>query len=156
MLDYEKLFDRFQPDFVKMLLNQACIPEGIARRLFYLYSHLRRYIRVADTYGAAVKQTNGIGQGCSLSIVIANLYVTTLSKFLGHRHPMIEMGAFLGDRNFTTDNVDELVRVLLSVQEFDEFAGHSTNLGKSTVFANNQKMRNAIKKRVVKGNKVPM
>ena len=37
LLDYEKLFDRFEPRLVKGLLLAAGMPEGIANQMMYLY-----------------------------------------------------------------------------------------------------------------------
>ena len=151
LLDYEKFFDRFHPDLIRGLLERSGLPAGIAAQLHFLYSDLRRYIRVAGTYGAVVHQTNGIGQGCSLSIIIANLYVATLFRYLRDLFPGIEIGAFLDDRNITTDSVESMTKVLNAVKEFDKVAGHNTNLTKSFVFASNQSTRDNLRKHKILG-----
>ena len=106
-----------------------------------MYTHLQRYIRVAGTYGSVIRQTNGIGQGCSLSILIANLYVATLFNFLKDNNDELEFGAFLDDRNVTTKSIPSLMEALGQISEFDAIAGHKTNITKSTVFANSQNLR---------------
>ena len=156
MLDYGKLFDRFQPDLVRGILMESGCPPGIARQLHYLYTNLKRYIRVAGTYGAVVEQTNGVGQGCSMSIIVANLYVTTLFRFLKCKFPDIELGAFLDDRNFTARDIGQLVKVLEATAEFDATAGHKTNLTKSTIFGNSPVLRKELKSVSVNGQSTPV
>jgi hypothetical protein len=156
LLDYEKFFDLFQPEFVANLLRTAGIPEGIAKQILFLYSRLTRYIKVADTYGAVIKQFNGIGQGCSLSIIIANLYVCTLLRFLRAQCPESEVGAFLDDRNITAKTIPELLEALEAIRKFDKAAGHCTNLNKSTVFSNSQKTRHTLRKVTVEGKELPV
>ena len=77
MLDYEKFFDRFHPELVRGLLMESGFPPGVAKQFHFLYTNLKRYIKVAGTYGAVVAQSSGVGQGCSMSIIVANLYGAT-------------------------------------------------------------------------------
>ena len=100
-------------------MEKSGLPPGIAAQLHFLYSDLRRYIKVAGTYGAVIHQSNGIGQGCSISIIIANLYVATLFRCLREHFPEIEMGAFLDDRNITANSVESMRQVLDNVKQSD-------------------------------------
>ena len=61
LLDYEKLFDLFQPDFVRGMLEVVGTPKGISQQRHHLCTHLQRYIRVVGTYGGVICQTNGVG-----------------------------------------------------------------------------------------------
>ena len=151
LLDYEKFFDMFHPSLVRGMLEKAGCPPGIAAQLHFLYTNLRRYIRVAGTYGAVIAQTNGIGQGCSLSIIVANLYVATLFKFLRANFEGIDMGAFLDDRNITTDTIEKMINALAAVERFDKTAGHRTNFAKSCIFASEQKIRDTLRKKRLAG-----
>ena len=150
-LDYEKFFDRFHPSLVRGLLEKSGLPPGIASQLHFLYTNLQRYIRVVDTYGAVIPQTNGIGQGCSLSLIVANLYVATLFNLLTATFPEVDLGAFLDDRNITTTSTERMVQVLEATKQFDNTAGHKTNLSKSYVFANTQSTRDQLRKHNVMG-----
>jgi hypothetical protein len=47
-----------------------------------MMENLNRYLRVGGHFDAVFSRTNGIPQGCSLSLLIANLYVTTLFNML--------------------------------------------------------------------------
>ena len=156
LLDYEKFFDRFHPNLVRGMMLKAGIPQGIAEQLHSLYCNLKRYVRVAGSYGAVIEQTNGIGQGCSLSIIIANLYVATLFRLLRSKFPELQMGAFLDDRNFTSDNECQLMKAIVATRSFDRAAGHNTNLKKSAVFANEQRIRDSMRKTTLDGNQLPV
>ena len=147
-LDYEQCVDIFQSQFVKGILVEA------GSQILSMHSQLTRYMRVADTHGVAIQQTNGLGQGCSLSITIANLYVSTLLRFLRSTFPNIETGAFLHDRNITTQSLLELMQALEAVRRLDQTAGHCTNIGKSTIFTNNQSARKTLRNITMEGKKL--
>ena len=87
-----------------------------------------------------------MGQGCSLSIITANPYVATLFNMLKEQFPDAELGAFLDDRNITTDSIERMMEVLEATKDFDRVAGHNTNLTKSFVFASHQDMRDTLRK----------
>jgi exonuclease III len=145
LLDYQKFFDMFPPAVAAGLLRAAGAPEGVVKQTRYLYDRLNRYIRVAGTYGAVIRSSNGIGQGCTISIVIANLFVATLCRYLRARHPNINIAAFIDDRNITATSIDDLLRALGDIKRFDEAAGHCTHLGKSVFFATEDADRNRLR-----------
>ena len=66
------------------------------------------------------------------------------------------MGAFLDDRNVATKDIEELMRILDAMQHFDDMVGHKTNIGKSTVFANYQKMHGELRKLTIAAKKLPV
>ena len=112
---------------------KAGLPSGIANQLHGMYSNLKRYICIVGTYGAVIEQANGVGQGCSISIVIPNLYVATLFRFLRASFPNLQMGAFLDDRNLTTESEEEFMKAMPAITTSEKQIGHSANLGKSVV-----------------------
>ena len=107
---------------VQGLLMHAGLPSIIASQIHFLHTRLKRYIMVVGSYVGVIQQTNGVGQGCSLSIDIANLYVTTFFRYVQHSFPDIEMGAFVDDRNVTTKSIDDLLHILDGIQKFDQIA----------------------------------
>ncbi len=145
LLDYVKFFDLFHPDLAHLLLERAGLPPQLVSQLTSLYSGLTRYIRVAGTYGAVVRQTNGCPQGCSFSLFIANLYVTMLFRYIEHEYPEASMGAFLDDRNIRLADVPKLKEIIEKVCAFDRMAGHNTNVEKSAVFANSNALREELR-----------
>ena len=51
-LDYEKLFDLCHPRLVHGMLKKAGLPKTLCDQMLFIGLNLRRYIRVALTYGA--------------------------------------------------------------------------------------------------------
>ncbi len=151
LLDYSKFFDRFCPYLVRGLLMTAGAPRGLADQLFYIISNLRRYIRVAGTYGAVISQCNGAGQGCSMSILVANLYVATLLNFLRAEHSSTEVAAFLDDRNMVAETVKDLLDAVNATRRFDTAAGHSTNVDKTALFATSPTDRDNLRRSAIDG-----
>ncbi len=145
LLDYSKFFDRFHPELIKELLIRAGAPPTLANQLHFIYSRLRRYVKVADSLGAVILQNNGAAQGCSLSIVIANIYVATLFRYLRATHPEVDLGAFLDDRNMTASTVEKLEAAVRATSEFDRWAGHKTNVEKSVAFATRSQDKKKLK-----------
>ncbi len=144
-LDYAMLFDLFHLALVSGLLDRSGAPPTLAKQMEYTYRHLKRYIRVADSYGAVIQQSNGVGQGCTLSIVVANLYVATLFRYLRWKFLDVEVAAFLDDRNMTTETVERLVEAVAATGRFDEAAGHKTNVDKSSAFATEARDRDRLR-----------
>ena len=118
-----------------------------------LYSNQKRYFKVGGSYGAVIAQANGCPQGCSFSLFLANIYVSALFNFLEDKHPGVRLGAFIDDRNVRHKSADELASVLADVCRFDQAAGHTTNILKSTVFANTVDNRRKLKHINIDGNK---
>ncbi len=154
LLDYAKFFDMFHPDVVVGLMERSGAPPSLARQMGFIGARLNRYIRVADSFGGVIRQSNGVGQGCSLSIVVANLYVATLFRYLRSQFPDVELAAFLDDRNMTADTVGRLAEAVRATKHFDEAAGHRTNLDKSAAFATEPRDRDALRNLTIRGEKM--
>ena len=92
LLDYIKFFDYFDVDFAWNLMIDAGFPSDVALQIANLMSEIIRYLKVGGHFDAKMLGCNGIPQGCSLSIMIANIYVTTLFNMLTHHYDGIEMG----------------------------------------------------------------
>ncbi len=146
LLDYEKFFDLFHPELAELLLSKAGIPRKLAAQLRFLYSSLHRYLKVAGTYGAVIRQENGCPQGCSFSLLVANIYVSTLFNYIQHHHPEVSLGAFIDDRNLRARSPAELQEALTRICRFDRAAGHTTNINKSAVFASDETLRQQVAK----------
>ncbi len=156
LLDYEKCFDLFDPALAQVLFTAAGLPRNLAAQMTSMYSRLTRYIKVAGTYGATIRQTNGCPQGCSFSLLLANLYVSTLFYYLEREFPQAGLGAYLDDRNLRHHDPDELKRMLDRVCEFDKHAGHRTNIGKSALFGNTKQLREQLRQIQIDGQSPPI
>ncbi len=81
-----------------------------------------------------------------MSILAANLYVATLLNYLRANFLAAEIAAFLDDRNVVTQGVQSLLEVLAAIKEFDDTAGHLTNVEKTAIFAIDAKEREELRR----------
>ncbi len=112
------------------------LPPNLARQWQTLYTQLVRYIKVHGAFSKPFHTTNGIGQGDSISILIANMWVTMQFTMIRELHPRVQMGAYLDDRNLIASNYWDIHQSIICGMEMDEAGGHVTNIGKSAVHAN--------------------
>ena len=72
-LDYEKCFDRLPHGILLSLAGKAGMDPCILRPLAAIYSSLDRRFKVGGRLGLPFRPTNGILQGCPLSVILINL-----------------------------------------------------------------------------------
>ena len=71
-LDYTKCFDRVPHEVMLRLVSEMGLPLLLVRPIRAMYQGLRRRFRVGASVGQAFLSTNGILQGCPLSVVLFN------------------------------------------------------------------------------------
>ena len=74
--------DLFDHEFIFSLLVEMGFPPNRAAQLKHLYAHRSMYMTVGDCFGMPWEECNGLGQGCSQSVLAANAYVSTLFRHL--------------------------------------------------------------------------
>ena len=72
-LDYVKCFDRIPQAVFLRVARELGVDQGTLRALAAMYRQLRRAFRLAGSLGEWWRATNGILQGCPLSLVLTNL-----------------------------------------------------------------------------------
>ena len=75
-IDYVKCFDLIAQAIVLALAFELGMDPGVARALRAMYKQLRRAFKVALCLGAWWRATNGILQGCPLSVIPVNVLTT--------------------------------------------------------------------------------
>ena len=95
-----------------------------------MFTHLNvnaeRHIKIGNTYGDAMDISNGLGQGDSLALMTAIMYVAIQHRFIAKRFPLIRMSSVIDDRNLR-GKLDDLQLAIQEVSKFDDLAGHFTN-----------------------------
>ena len=79
-IDYVKCFDLIPQAVVLALALELGMDPGVARALGAMYKQLRQAFKVAGCLGAWWRATNGIPQGCPLSVILVNV-LTTIWKW---------------------------------------------------------------------------
>ena len=100
-----------------------------------LASGIIRYIKVANGYGAVMTKRNGVPEGCSLSLIVANIYVTTLFRMLDDKFPGIRLGAIIDDRNYRHSDPNVIIQAVNATTEYDTMAGHVNNIDKTMLWS---------------------
>ena len=75
-LDYVKCFDLIPQAVVLRVGQELGLEPGILRALTGMYRQLRRAFKVSGCLGSWWRATNGILQGCPLSVILINLLTT--------------------------------------------------------------------------------
>ena len=75
-LDYVKCFDLIPQAVVLRVGQELGMEPGILRALTGMYRQLRRAFKVSGCLGSWWRATNGILQGCPLSVILINLLTT--------------------------------------------------------------------------------
>ena len=129
-MDYDKLFDKFDPDFLPHLNEAMGIPPGITFLFKDLYNNIQRRFRIGKHNGS----NRGGGQGDSLWLLDAIIITSIQFKMIEATFPTVKLGIVVDDRNFRgpTD------KVILAVQEalkYDKMASLDNNIKKFIALA---------------------
>ena len=150
-LDYTKYFDFFSYEFTWSFLQRIGWPPRVLALMRPLYAGLTRVLKIGSSFGEPFRPTNGVGQGCSLSLGIVNAMVTLWMLVIQEKDPTCRAGAIIDDRNVRTNTCDQLRSVLTESAHFDELSGHSMNTSKTVVFSTSVKGRKQLSKLRVRG-----
>ena len=91
-LDYAKFFDSMPWELLFKLAEWWGMPPGILKSMRSLYNSMLSYFRINGHYGEAWGRTNGFAQGCSLSILFANMFGSLWAKIMTNRAPAVRNG----------------------------------------------------------------
>ena len=90
MLDYCKFFDVFDIicncELFKKIGLQGQRPDMVT----HLYLNLHRYIKLGSSYGPLIRPSNGLGQGDSISLLLAPALVSVQFKMLDNQFPNLQ------------------------------------------------------------------
>ena len=147
-LDKSKCFDRVVPAHVAALFLAFGIDKGMVNMFIKLYQGLHRHLFYKNWASReSTTITNGVAQGCSLSLVAINVYSKVWTCLLRHL-PEITAKAFVDDAYIWTrfQNQDVLAKALQVTEIWDLLVGQQLNKEKSTMWGTTQPARAAMKK----------
>ena len=135
LLDYAKCFDRLPHSIMLNLAKAMGAPPRLLSPLSRMYHSLRRRFKFNGSVGAEFHATNGIFQGCPLSVVLLNLLVCIWANVITTETPAIPM-AYADDA--TTIGARAAVEQAGSLTtEFCNLTGQLLNVKKCVGFAVN-------------------
>ena len=141
----------FTPEFVAGLpLGIGCPSDFVSLYIVLITSIIRR-IKIGGTFSRPFSPTNGVGQGCSISLLVTNAFVTVYFNVLDRSYSSLALGALIDDRNIRHSSVDVVLSVARDTADFDSAAGQVTNLDKSIFFSNCPVARRKLKGSSING-----
>eukprot|EP00973_Karenia_brevis_P081077 11244111-Karenia_brevis.AAC.1 len=99
-----------------------------------MYGGLQRRFRTAGGLGQAFVSTNGVLQGCPLSVVLLNALVAVWAKAVQSKVPTSQPEAFADDTQVLTKTRRDVSLVAETTQDFARRSGQTLSVKKSYAF----------------------
>ena len=135
LFDYAKCFDRVPQQLLFWVAEETGLHERLLRGMRSVYDGMRRRFKTGQGLGADWAATNGILQGCPLSVVALNLLVALWANAVAEEAPEAVARAFADDTGARAkgDRAPEVIgRVIRITEEYAELSDQELN-GKKTV-----------------------
>ena len=100
-LDYSKCFDRIPITIVLRLAERIGMDARLLKAIKGMFDQLQRRFRVNGAVGKPFTSTNGILQGCPLSVIFLNLLICVWIRAVKEEVPGAELHAFADDTGAT-------------------------------------------------------
>ena len=81
-MDYTKCFDLIPQAISIAMLDIQGMEQGVLRAFHGMYSQLQRVFKIGGCLGAWWKATNGILQGCPMSVIVINALTSTWKRVI--------------------------------------------------------------------------
>ena len=140
-LDFQKAFDRVPHEHVFELARAAGLPHHIVNALASCYKNLNRHFKVGAFIGEGFKSTNGILQGCALSVVLLNLLMHVWAEGVAAECPGACPTCYADDASTVSKHTHELQGVLDFSSLFCTLTGMRLNLRKCLSWSTSQTQR---------------
>ena len=128
-LDKSKCFDRLIPAMAGVLMLAFGLPRGLVHFFVQMYTNLRRHLALRGWISpTATTASNGVAQGCSLSLIAINLFMSVWSIFI-NLIPHVIAKAFIDDAYMWAhiSQIHELRRALDVTAMWDTLTGQVSN-----------------------------
>ena len=99
-MDYDKFFDKFDPEFFAHLNLAMGIPADLTFLFKDLYNNIQRRFRIGQHNGSVIQHNRGGGQGDSLWLLDAIIITSIQFKMIEAEYPNVKLGSVVDDRNF--------------------------------------------------------
>ena len=146
-LDAEKFFDLIEWDIVFPVARAFGLPDNLLRPLRAYFSNCSRFFKLGQSCGPAWRATNGIFQGCSLSVLLVGLYTTLWAARLESQFPNLSASSFVDDRTLTTTSVQHMHQATQETFCFDQLCGGRPNNRKSKYWVAPPNVASSLRKR---------
>ena len=122
LFDIRKCFDSIPWGIAFGLLRDMGMDERIVRPLQSMYCNLRRHMKVMGTAGEDFQATNGILQGCALSVVVLNAVVSVWDRAV-REEARVMTNAYADDTKVMSEDAGRVREGVRLTEEFGELTG---------------------------------
>ena len=146
-IDKAKCFDRIIPQYAGALMLTFGVPKGIVSVFLKLYSQLERHLQYKSWFApAATHSTNGVAQGCSLSLIAVNVHMKAWIHMLDVL-PTVAARAFIDDAYLWTRLIhsQDLFKAIQITKAWDDLVGQAMNSNKCSVWGTTSAARKCVK-----------
>ena len=147
--DASKFFDHMERDTTSGILRELGM---LARILMLMADHvfcLQCFFNQGQSCGPCWRASNGLVQGCSLTLVAAMASATVWAKFVRASIPEATLARVVDDRRMFVSgpqSVEPSERVVRQTREYDADTGTVTNLKKTSCATRRPRDKGAMKK----------
>ena len=120
--DYDKFFDKFDPDFFAHLNHAMGIPAEVTFLFKDLYNNIQRRFRIGQHNGSIIQHNRGGGQGDSLWLLDAIIITSIQFKMIEAKFPTVKLGSVVDDRNFRGPT-EPVIQAVQEAFRFDKMEG---------------------------------
>ena len=155
-VDFAKAFDRLPVDILLNLADTAGMPSNVVQALRAMYRQLQRRFKTGDFLGEPFASTNGIIQGCPLSVALLNIFVYVWTQMVQSEVPGTIAKAFADDLSLMGATADMVKKGLGLTVEFADRTGMLMNTKKSGLWATTRALRMRLTGIIVEGCILPL
>ena len=115
----------------------------------HAFPPVQRFFKQDQSCGALWRSSNGLIQGCSLTLVAATAIATVSAKFVRASTPEATLATVIDNRRMFVSglrSVEQLERVVKRTREYDADIGTVTNLKKTSCATRRPRDKEAMKK----------
>ena len=146
-LDFSKAFDRLPHSVLLNIARCVGMDEHILCGLSGMYSQLRRAFKVGQHIGEPFTSTNGILQGCPMSVLLLNMFVEVWSRAVQEEAgPDCKPQAYADDIGATAPTKGHIDIVCSVTEAYAKLTGMEINIDKSCVWATTMELRIRLKR----------
>ena len=129
--DLAKAFDNIPIEITFEVMKRLGMDERLLKAALAMYKQIGKRFKINGYVGEAFSSTNGILQGCPLSVMLLNGLMAVLHKVLEK-----EVGAesYVDDLTIYSDNLDKIKAALKEIQKFMRLTDQKVNVSKTKAF----------------------
>eukprot|EP00973_Karenia_brevis_P069344 9641906-Karenia_brevis.AAC.1 len=121
--------------------------DRVLRPLSKMYGSLRRHLRCGDGIGRNFSATNGILQGCPVSVIMLNAIMMVWAKAVESEVPHTETRTYADDLQAVTRSRASITKIAGVTDDFAELTGQTINTNKCRAFTTEVGGRKVVKVR---------